>query len=144
MSSHSSHNINFDFQTENLVGINANARSVSAAGIRLSATNYFEPLEGQLRAQLNGARVANGGYLTIRGGGDGGANGPKIRVIEYIEHFTTKLQPCLLTKPNVLEQREIESLRRWPVNYSAACIADDIRNRRCCRVELQACGVEIL
>src|SRR3989442_3251422 len=64
VSSHSSHNFNFDFQTESLVGINANARGVSAAGIRLSAANYFEPLEGQLRAQLNGARVANGGYLT--------------------------------------------------------------------------------
>src|SRR5437016_6237461 len=126
------------------LGRKANARSVSAAGIRLSATNCFESLEGKLRPQLNSARIANGGYLTIRGGSDGGANSPKVRVIEYIEHFTTKLQPRLLTEPNVLEQREIESLCRWPINYSTACIADGVRNRWCCWIELQARCIEIL
>ena len=43
----------------------ANARGVCAAGIRLSATNCFEPLEDELRAKLHRSRIARAGNDSV-------------------------------------------------------------------------------
>ena len=51
-------------------GVNANARSISAAGIRLRATNCFEALENELRPKLHSARIARVVDLTIRPAGN--------------------------------------------------------------------------
>jgi len=73
-------------------GVNANARSISAAGIRLRATNCFEPLEDELRAKLHRSGIARVVDLTIRRAGNVCARERgEVRVVEDVENFPSQL-----------------------------------------------------
>src|ERR1700752_2943413 len=100
---------------------------------------YYCSLERELPAELNRARIPNGGYLAIHRGCDVGLNGSEVGVVENVEKFTTQLQfhPAFIHQIDVLKKREIEARCRWSIDGTAAGVRNDVRNRRRRRVQLE-------
>ena len=117
-----------------------------AAGIR-KVNRLGVGLENELRAELNRARIANGGDLAVNGTGYVRLNCSEVRLVEDVEGFAAKLNLlAAFANANILEDGEVKTLGRRSVHSAAASVAHDVSKRRDAvgRVQLEAGGIEPL
>lgn len=119
--------------------------TLARGGHSVNSNASRQCLEGQLGAKLNVARIPYARNLTVSSLRNRSLNCAEIRVVENVESLCPKLQGHGFTNPNVLEQREVESSCRRPVDLATAPGIDVIpRDRAGGRIELEAATVEIL